>query len=91
MLQYIKKDFYKELHVGYPLVTCGKAARIDAELIQSEDCEDAMKTWAWAHGLQLREPNAFTYTEFGNIRLVRKTLKTLRTLKTLKNIKMLRT
>ena len=32
-----------------------------------------------------------TYTEFGNIRLVRKTLKTLRTLKTLKNIKMLRT
>ena len=44
MLQYIKKDFYKELHVAYPLVTCGKAARIDAELIQSEDCEDAMKT-----------------------------------------------
>ena len=90
--------------MGYSLVTCGKAARIDAELIQSEDCEDAMKTQrslrphtqsgkmpgrgrtAYNHVSQM-----LTYTEFGNIRLVRKTLKTLRTLKTLKNIKMLRT
>ena len=44
MLQYIKKGFYKELHVGYPLVTCGKATRIDAKRIRSEASENAMKT-----------------------------------------------